>query len=203
MGELVVAWVEMKKLSFYFGVLGVLAVTIAGPSGCARAPSAPRVTPPPTPKEIASADGLCRLTVPPTWSEDNDLYPGAELQVSNKKEELFVVVMAESKSELDGMTKEKYSRITRRALAKSLKAAKTTGPNKMTVGGAPGLQYQISGKMDGMEVVYLHTAIEGRKSFYQVLAWTQKGKFDEARPGFEQIIGSFKEAEASRLSNKK
>ena len=171
-------------------------------SGCARVPSSPRPPVAPSPKVISSADGQCRLTVPPGWAEDPELNAGAELQVSNKKDELFAVVMTESKSDLDEMSKEKYSRITRRALAKSLKSSKTTGPKKLTISSVPALQYQVSGKMDGLDVVYLHTAIEGKKNFYQILAWTQKSKFDTIRPMLDQIISSFQEVEAAPPAKK-
>jgi len=192
----------MTNLNSYLAFLGVLAVNIAVLTGCARAPSAPRVAALPTPRVIASTDGKCSLTIPSGWAEDNELYPGAELQVSNKKEELFVVILSEPRKDFEEMTRDKYSRITRRALANSLRSVKTAGPTKPSVAGTTALQYQIAGKLDGMDVVYLHTAVEGKRDFHQILAWTTKSKFDAARATLDQIIASFRETEAAGTANK-
>jgi hypothetical protein len=168
--------------------LGLILILL---SGCSHKAGIPKAVSPVGPIEISSTDGQCRLTVPPGWAADPELNASAELQVSNRKEELYSVVLTEARADFDEMSLEKYSRITRRALMKTLKSPRPAGPKKLTIDGSPAVQYEINGVMDGINVVYLHTIVEGKKNYFQLLAWTMKSKFEAEHPTLDKIVNSF------------
>src|SRR5687768_5927209 len=66
-----------------------------------------------TTKTIASTDGRSQLTVPGNWRVDSQLHEGAELQVSDRVSEMYVVVLSESKADFDNITIDKHAELTR------------------------------------------------------------------------------------------
>ncbi|MCI0602357.1 hypothetical protein L0156_05035 [bacterium] len=134
-----------------------------------------------------------QVSIPSGWKEDRDLHDTAELQASNRKKELYIIVLSESKEDFQDMTLEKHSEITRGTLVKSLAQAQTSAPVTLTVGGHPALQYEIRGFINNLSVVYLHTTVETEKNLHQLLTWTLKSMYDKNKPVLQQVTESFKE----------
>src|SRR4030095_5604710 len=59
-------------------------------------------------KEIASDDGNMSVTVPGTWTKLPELHKPASLQVGNKSKDVYLIVITDTKTDLDGFTLEKH-----------------------------------------------------------------------------------------------
>ncbi|HVF88941.1 MAG TPA: hypothetical protein VNH22_02665 [Blastocatellia bacterium] len=142
---------------------------------------------------ITSSDGLSRITLPPGWKQEQELHEQADLQAADRANEMYVIVMSESKEDFRDMTVEKHSEFTRSALTEKLESPELSEPEKVTVDGLPGTQYEIRGGVDNLNIAYLHTTLESPTHFHQILAWTLKSRFDKNRPVLDAVIHSFKE----------
>lgn len=150
---------------------------------------------------ITSPDGLTSIVLPPGWKQEKEqeLHDQAELQASDRANEMYVIVMSENKEDFRDMTVENHSQLTRSALTEKLKAPEVSAPAQVTIGGLKGTQYEIRGGVDNLSVTYLHTTVESPTHFHQILAWTLTISFDKNRPVLDAVIQSFKEvAPASR-----
>ena len=144
------------------------------------------------PETITSSDGLVQVTVPFGWSKDK-LNDRAKLSAANRVGELYVIVITEAKEDLADMTIEKYSEITRGAQLKGMKNSTEVGPERHTIHGMPVVQYELRGTVDTANAVMIHASVEGKKYYYQVLAWTLKSKWDKEKGGLQAVIDSLTE----------
>lgn len=149
--------------------------------------------PGPKTKDIVSANGRFRLTVPGGWEVEKDLNDAADLQASYRGSDMYIVVLSESKEDLHDMSLEGHSKLTRDALMKTVQDSTITGPFALTVDGHPAVQYEIRGAVNHVNVVYLHTTVESPKYFHQILAWTVPSRFDANKPTLEQVTEKFHE----------
>ena len=165
----------------------------AGAAGKAEAPAVATT--------ITSPDGLASIVLPSGWKQEQaqELHDQADLQASDRANEMYVIVMSENKEDFRDMTAEKHSQFTRSALTEKLESPEVSAPAQVTTGGLTGTQYEIRGGVDNLNIAYLHTTVESPTHFHQILAWTLKSRFDKNRPVLDAVIQSFKEvAPASR-----
>jgi len=147
----------------------------------------------PKTKDIISADGKFRITVPAGWDVEKDLNDAADLQASHRDSEMYIVVLSETKEDLHDMTLEGHSKLTREALLKTVQDSSISGPTSVTVDGHPAVQYEIRGAVNHVNVVYLHTTVESPKYFHQILAWTVPSRFALNKTTLEQVTEKFHE----------
>jgi hypothetical protein len=143
---------------------------------------------------LTSKDGRHVLAVPVGWSSAPNLNEKAEIGAEDKVDELFAIVISEPKSGFSDMTLDKYSDTTRAALEKRLDGASESGPTELTVHARRAIEWQVSGRYDKIDLVYLHASIETKDRYNQVIAWTVKSRATLARPVLDDVIASFDEA---------
>jgi hypothetical protein len=148
-------------------------------------------------KVVTSTDGVSQLSIPGNWKIDRELKDDAELQVSDRANEMYVVVLSESKSDFAGISIDKHAELTRGIVLGNLTSPQSTTPMKITINGRPALQNEIRGTMDNVNLVYLHTTVETPKYFHQIVAWTLPSRFDKNRAKLQEVIESFKETSSS------
>ncbi len=144
-------------------------------------------------KIIRSVEGCCQIQVPGSWKEDKELNEQANLQASNRAKELYIIVISEPKVDFQDMTLDSHSKLTRTEFIKSIKTPEVTGPAAVTVDNNPGVQYEISGAVNNVKIVALHTTVETDEHFHQILAWTIKSRVEKNKPILQNVIQSFKE----------
>ncbi len=146
--------------------------------------------------EITSSDQLSRIEVPEGWMKQANLHEDAEIQLFNPQKDLYLIVLSESKMDFDNIGYEEHSGMTRKSLLHNLTNGKEVGdPIKLDINGMPALQYEITGSVNKLRVVYLHTTVDGKKTFHQIIAWCLPSNFQKYRAELETVIKSFKEAE--------
>lgn len=142
---------------------------------------------------LKSNDGLSQITLFEGWREQKGLNEKAEIEASNPITNNFIIVLSESKLDFNHMTLDKHSEATRSILLEAIKDPKVEGPFPLKINGYPAVQYKITGAVDDLNPVYLHTTVETPKNFHQVLAWTLVSKFEKNKVELQKVIASFKE----------
>ena len=145
---------------------------------------------------ITATDGSSEVTVPFGWSVWTDLNTKGQLQVAFPAAEKYLVVITEKKSDLPGMTLEKFSAVVRDRMAGKLSSVEQSGPQELQVNGLRAIQYVVKGIYPGKEanvaVTYLHTCAEDSTQFHQIMAWTLQSRFNSNRSDLEKVIATFK-----------
>ena len=121
-------------------------------------------------KEIASDDGKIKVTVPGTWTKLPELNKQAPLQVGNKSREVHLIVVPDTKADLDNFILEKHHQQTRDRMLQKMKNASATQPTSVTIDGHPAVQDELTGTEKGTNVVFLHTIVDDGDYFQQILA---------------------------------
>ena len=153
-------------------------------------------------KEIASDDGKIKVTVPATWTKLPELNKfatanpssggQASLQVGDKSKQMYLIVITDSKADLENITLEKYHDATRDRMFQKMKNASATEPLSLTIDGHPGFQDEITGTENGANVVFLHTTVDDGDHFHQILAWTLKSRSQKQDQPLREVTGSFR-----------
>ena len=140
-------------------------------------------------KEIASDDTKTKLTIPGTWTKLPELNKQASVQVGNKRNEVYLIVITDAKTELDNL--EKHHQLTRDRMLQEMKNVSATKPVSLTIDGHPALQDEISGTENGTNVVFLHTTVDDGDHFQQILAWTLKSWWQNQNELLREVAGTF------------
>ncbi len=136
--------------------------------------------------------GLAQVTLPPGWIPATDLNDGSWLQALDPLRNRYLIVISESREDFDPeMDVQEHSSRTRAALAGSVRLLAVRGPEERQVGGFRAIQYELDALSDRTLLTYLHTTVEGRRAFHQVLAWATRSWFD--RQTFERVLDGFAE----------
>lgn len=148
-------------------------------------------------KVITSTDGLTQVTVPDNWQDNLDLNDIASLQAGNARQELYLIVISENKSDFVDMDLEQYSEQTIGNILDSLQSSEVSEPETMTINGHQALQKEIRGVIDNLRVIYLHTSIESAENYHQVLVWTLQSQSEKGLPVLRDVVQSFTEVAAA------
>jgi hypothetical protein len=143
-------------------------------------------------KEIASDDGKIKVTVPGTWTKLPELNKQASLQVGNKSKEVYLIVITDTKADLENLTLEKHHDLTRDRMFQKMKNTSATEPVSLTIDGHPAMQDELTGTEKGTDVVFLHTTVDEGDHFQQILAWTLKLRWQKQDELLREVTGSFR-----------
>jgi len=136
-----------------------------------------------------------RLRLRSGWQEApaKSLHDGAELQVYHPGQQIYLVVLGESKATVPaGTLEQQASRYL--ALLESGLTAPVSTPARTDVSqiaNFPTVQYELQGQVLGQEVNYLHTTLEVGDHYYQVVVWTPKDKYVANREEMGGIVQGF------------
>lgn len=138
------------------------------------------------------------ITLPEGMKPVTGLNEEASLQHADEAVPLYVVVIDESKEEmqqhdLDYDLDLYYNNIVSRNFVESLSEVSISEPAKDSISGSPAYLVDVSGKAESGSIYYKLAIIETPSAFYQVLMWTTAGEREEQQPVMEKIARSFKE----------
>ena len=182
---------------------GAALFSLSGLQGCGMVParnvrSTPSSSENLAPQEtVTSLDGTFALTLPKGWQRDQNLHDHAELQISYEAEQLYIIVLRDLKasgSDRSELSIDDHAILTLNALSSRLAEPSISPPTAVRrIGSYQARQVEVQGYLDSVAVTYLHTTIETRHAFYQILAWTDPAQFDSHREQLQQVINSFQE----------
>lgn len=171
------------------GVLGILlmisAVVVAAFNISKTVAEGRKIT-----RQLVSKDGRHRIVVPGSWKAMSDLNEEADVSAGNLFAEQYVVVLAEAKEKV-GTGLDTYSRLAADSIAGTLEQATQGEVSEHLVSGHRALRRQISGRINRLDVIYLHTCVETQEHLTQILCWTLKGRETRTLPIFEQVTATY------------
>ncbi|MDP4146349.1 MAG: hypothetical protein Q8936_18020 [Bacillota bacterium] len=145
-------------------------------------------------KTVKSKDNVCQINIPDSWSEDKTLNSEAVLQVANKSEEKYLIVIEENKSDFSNSANlDDYYSIVSKHLTSSITNANAGTAKDITINGKKAKQFEISGEVQKIKASYIITLVETDKHLYQVISWSLTSKFDQNKKDLNDVINTFKE----------
>jgi hypothetical protein len=143
---------------------------------------------------ILSKDGALRIAAPSGWRSESDLNKNAELQACDAPQQVCLLVFEEDKKTTGDITLARFSRVARGQILKRLGGSSENTGVPVQVSGHPALQYELRGRADRFDLVYLHTSVETPGHFYQVMGWTSSNLFPQEKAVISGITDSFQPA---------
>lgn len=145
-------------------------------------------------KEVKSTDNTFKVTVPKSWTSTSELNAEAKLQVANKQEEKYLIIIGESNKDVaSSYTLNDYYKQVSSSLSGNIQNSKLGAATETMINGYQATQFQISGEVNKIKATYLVTLIKGNKAFYQVIFWTLDSNFSKYEPEFKAVAKTFKE----------
>lgn len=146
------------------------------------------------PQVMRSADGTFQLTVPGNWSRQTDLNKEASLQAANPREELYVIVIKESKSDFPkSATIDTVTNLVKDNAREAIINATFTEPLPTLINGNFARQFEVGGNVSSIDAKYLYTIVETQQYYYQVITWTLADRFTKNKTKMRDVSNSFRE----------
>jgi hypothetical protein len=151
---------------------------------------------------VNSTDRVSTILLPSNWAQfpPSERNADASIQYANLFAERYVMVISESKSDLNGLLDTSssnaisaYNELVQDGLAAAL-TIKRDSQTEATINGMPGFRCKLSGDVDGVDIVYWVSVVEGKNDFHQVHVWTTAALETKNKPILFNVANSFKEA---------
>lgn len=147
------------------------------------------------PTILKSNDGRYEMTIPGGWKKATDLHDEADIQASRAFEELYVIVISESKKDFqNGTTLEDYTQIVRSGMLERVESMTATDTASAIVGRNSAMRFEAHGVVSKIKIAYINTTVETRDAFHQIIAWTLDSRFETNRPKLLEVVNTFKES---------
>ena len=146
-------------------------------------------------KRFYSDDKKISLSVPSNWQENRKLNPAAILGVSNSVDEVYVMVLRESKQNFNSsVSLRDYTGFIYAGLEATVPGLTTIGSiQDLNVNGLPAQQQYLSATMGGNDIVYAVTTVEADENFYAIYSSTAQSRFEKNKALLLKVSGSFAE----------
>ena len=145
------------------------------------------------------------MELPKSMIKSKRLNDSASLQYENGAEELYVIVLDESKKSIHDVIAsngiqdlysndiEGYSKLIMDGLKTAIKKSKTTNLKKEIINSNKSITAELSATVDNLKVYYSLAYIEGKDTYYQIMSWTLSNKKELNKEKINKMIHSFKE----------
>ena len=155
--------------------------------------------------QIVNIDDQYSLTIPSFLTKVNNLNDNASLQYQHGLKEFYVIVIDESKIELQNALEDYqlteyftndvkgYSDLLLEGFEQTVSIKQKSTILDTLINGMPARLLTISGRIDGIDAYYSLAFIQGRHSYYQIMAWTLSSKEFEYKDKMNRIMYTFKE----------
>jgi len=179
----------MKKI-----IYAALAVCLlASFSACSLLPGAGGDQTKPEEKQtVTSPESTLTMQFPAQWEQNDELHEEASIKMNLLSKEMYMIVLEESAEDFtDDFTLAAYADVIQTSMLGQLTDGETTEVGETTVGDAlSALQFELMGAVNNIKVKYQVTCFQTDETFYQVIAWSLKSRYDDAVPVFSDILQS-------------
>jgi hypothetical protein len=150
------------------------------------------------------------LEIPESMTKTTSLNDEASLQYQDLMKQLFVITINEPKSQLQAAIDDNdlYDQYTYNLkgyydliitnFQSSFSLENLPSPTDTTIHGLPAKVVELEGDVDGDRVYCKLAFIEGKKHYYQVMAWTNAGRKQALSKTIADMVASFKETTKSK-----
>lgn len=156
-------------------------------------------------KEIHVVEFENRFSIeaPIQMKKSKTLNSQAKIQIADVSQELYSIVLDESKQEVISMLAslgennedsfKTYADLTFNSLLESTDVLTEQKLTKVSINGKRAYVSNFDAKVSGIDVFYSFASIEGVDTYYQVLVWTLKDKKEKHLAEMTAIVNSFVE----------
>ena len=146
---------------------------------------------------FATSDGLASVSGAPGWRVLDLGAEDATMSIGNLVAEEYLLVISELKSDFDADFKlSDFAEIASQQTIDTVEGAVAGELVEKTIQGLPAYEREVSGTIEGTDVSYFNSYVEGREHFYQVMAWTLTNRKEKAFPRLRAAADSFTETTA-------
>lgn len=144
-------------------------------------------------KDIKNSDNTLQISTPSSWAAETQLNSLATLQVSNRLEEKYVIVIREGKDAFaSDMNIGNYTDIIANQMSSAVANSQISQIQDMTYNNRPAQYFELSGEVQKIKVSYMLIAWEDNNNFYQTVGWTLTPKFDANKSAIMDVMESVK-----------
>ncbi len=155
--------------------------------------------------QTISIDNKYSVSIPSFLTKASGLNEDASLQYQNTWKEFYVIVIDESRTEMQKALEENnlvesysndikgYSDIILTGFEQKILVSHKSSILDSLVNGMPARLLTINGRVENIDAFYSLAFIQGKERYYQILAWTLSSKEYELKDKMKQIMYSLKE----------
>ncbi|QDS37519.1 RDD family protein [Brevibacillus brevis] len=148
----------------------------------------------PTEEIFYSENKKFQITAPSDWGKDSALHDEADITISNRFSEKYVLVLSESKQDLDSsFTLQDYAQVIEANLQEAVENVSVDKQIRTVVDNQVAIQFNAKGEVDGIKVAYIVTLVETPTHFHQIMAWTEEKRFESLKQELQKVSASFRE----------
>ena len=143
------------------------------------------------------------ISIPDYMTEMKSLNEDASFQYANIYKDVYTIVIDEDKQEFIKAFRDieiyndslsivsNYSDYQVKSLQEAINS-KEAKELDFKIKNLPSLQYELNGKVDGINASYLIGFIEGKDKMYMIMSWTEEDRYKKYKNTFNLIQSSFK-----------
>lgn len=148
----------------------------------------------PTEEIFYSKDKQFQISAPSDWSKDSSLHDEADIGISNRSREKYLLVLSESKQDVDSsLTLQEYAQVIEANLQEGVDHVSIDKQIRTVVDNQVAIQFNAKGEVDGIKVAYIVTLVETPTHFHQIMAWTEEKRFASLKQELQKVSASFRE----------
>jgi hypothetical protein len=182
-------WIIGAVVSGVIGLLAIGGIVFSGIFAGVKAAKANSEAP-----VFTSADGHYAITGAPGWRVLDLESTDATLQIGNLFDEEYLIVIPDVKAELgEEFGLQEFAEIASGQTADAVEDGESGDLVEMEFGGLPGYRRVVRGIIEGNDISYLLSYVEGKDHFYQIMAWTLTDRKAKVFPRLEAAAATFTE----------
>ncbi len=150
------------------------------------------------------------LEVPASMTKTTTLNTEASLQYMNGSKELYVIVIDETKAEMQAAIDidpayavysndlQGYYSLLTENIKNALSIDSLPEPKDTKINGLNAKIVEVDGYMENQHIYWKFAFIEGKKQYYQIMAWTLADRKEKHEAAMQDMIASFRETSKSK-----
>jgi len=147
-------------------------------------------------KSLVSEDGAFEMEVPESWDQQDNLNDVAVLQAADRDKEAYALLIVDPRTPFGGMALGRFADGQVQKFLESVTEPRLKGPELVIIDGDEALQYEIEGKAEDVEVVYLYTFMESPDRFLKAVTWSLAENYDDNKAVLAAVTESIKQVKA-------
>lgn len=145
-------------------------------------------------KIIKDKDNKYQLSIPSSWKEDNELNQLSILQVSNRVQEKYAMVIGEENDSFSNdATIDDYASLVKEGLGQTVQNIQISKDENITINSKPAKYFEVQGEVQKLKISYMFIITEDSENFFQIIGWTLAPRFEANKQEIRTVMESFQE----------
>lgn len=145
---------------------------------------------------MLSDDSELQLQVPDSWEELKGLNPAASIEVGNKFDENYAIVISDSMEDFgDPPPLEDFANVQLRLFTNRMESVDVSEGVSVEDYDTPAIRHEVRATIDNLNVTYMVTFLKTENRFAQIITWTLASRWEDNRGILERVSNSLQELE--------